>query len=42
LEAFQQLSFLQGRTVSPTLEDQNSVFMTPGDRVAQLHPPGTG
>jgi hypothetical protein len=42
---FVTITFLQGWIVSPApnLEDQASVFMTPGDRVAQLYPqvPGT-
>jgi hypothetical protein len=52
---FVTITFLQGWIVSPTpnLEDQASVFMTPGDRMTQLYPqarrqddpaipPGTG
>jgi hypothetical protein len=39
---FVTITFLQGWIVSqrptPNLEDQVSVFMTPGDRVAQLYP----
>jgi hypothetical protein len=37
---FRNNNFLQGWIVSPApnLEDQVSVFMTPGDRVAQLYP----
>jgi hypothetical protein len=41
---FITITFLQGWIVSPApnLEDQVSVFMTPGDRVAQLHPQALG
>jgi hypothetical protein len=43
---FATITFLQGRIVSqrptPNLEDQASVFMTPGDRVAQLYPEALG
>jgi hypothetical protein len=37
-------TFLRGWIVSPApnLEDQVSVFMTPGDRVAQLYPQALG
>jgi hypothetical protein len=37
-------TFLQGWIVSPMphLEDQASVFMTPGDRVTQLYPQALG
>jgi hypothetical protein len=43
---FVTITFLQGWIVSPrptpNLEDQVSVFMTPGDRVAQLYPQALG
>jgi hypothetical protein len=46
LWGFVTITFLQGwmlvQRPTPNLEDQASVFMIPGDRVAQLHPPGTG
>jgi hypothetical protein len=43
---FVTITFLRGCIVSPApnpnLEDQASVFMTPGDRVAQLYPQALG
>jgi hypothetical protein len=44
LWGFLTITLFQGWIVSPTpnLEDQASVFMTPGDRVAQLYPQGLG
>jgi hypothetical protein len=43
---FRNNNFLQGWIVNPApnhnLEDQVSVFMTPGDRVAQLYPQALG
>jgi hypothetical protein len=44
LWGFLTIIFLRGWIVSPApnLEDQVSVFMTPGDRVAQLYPQGQG
>jgi hypothetical protein len=41
---FVTIIFLQGWIVSPTpnLEDQASIFITPGDRVAQLYPQARG
>jgi hypothetical protein len=43
---FVTITFLRGCIVSPrptpNLEDQVSVFMTPGDRVAQLYPQELG
>jgi hypothetical protein len=38
---FYRAAFLVQRP-TPNLEDQASVFMIPGDRVAQLYPQGTG
>jgi hypothetical protein len=43
---FVTITFSQGWIVSPApnpnLEDQVTVFMTPGDRVAQLYPQARG
>jgi hypothetical protein len=44
LWGFVTITFLQGWIVNPApnLEDQASVLITPGDRVAQLYPQALG
>jgi hypothetical protein len=44
LWGFVTINFSRGWIISPApnLEDQASVFMTPGDRVAQLYPQALG
>jgi hypothetical protein len=46
LWSFVTIPFLQGSLLdqrpTPNLEDQASVFMTPGDRVTQLYPQALG